>query len=378
MALRRIGDLDVALHGGTVFVRAPGRGFGARVPAAAVAILAFCDAPRTRDEVVGTFGPPGGQLYDALAGAGFLEDPATADATPVFFQNFASLDTHRRMLGDRVRLEAYADALREVVRPEHTVVDAGTGSGVLAMLAARAGARQVFGVDNAEILEQARAVVDANGLADTVALVPGDFRTVALPSPVQVLVTETFGALAYAEGAAPDLRACLAANGPDATVIPASVELWCAPVGPALAAEIAEGYGDWGGLTFAPLAEAARHRGVTWEIPVSALLAEPVRLTAAPWPGFTDRHTGSARFGVDPRAVGGLAAWFDLQMSPSVRLSTGPSAPLTHWKQVFLPLPALGGVALELELAFAPPANDRRGLEVQGTANGAPVFWRVR
>ncbi|MCB9675076.1 MAG: 50S ribosomal protein L11 methyltransferase [Alphaproteobacteria bacterium] len=382
MALARIRDLDLSLIDNRVLLRAPGRGIGAKVPTLAVAVLSFCDQPRTREQVVQAFGPPGGQLYDGLAELGVLVDPDAALDTPVFFQNFASLDTHRRMLADRLRLDAYRDGLNEVVTPDSVVVDAGTGSGVLAMLAARAGAKRVYGIDNAEVLEHARAVVEANGLAETIALHAGDFRTAKLPEPAQVLVTETFGALAYAEGATPDLQACLANNGADAVVVPSHVELWVAPVGPATRQAAFAGFATYGDLSFAPLEEASRHRGIMTEVPADALLAEPVRLSRREWPRDSDAFTATARFDIEG-AIGGLCAWFDLQMSPGVRLSTGPRAPLTHWKHTFLPLDPLEvRGALELVLRFGPPANDRRGYEVEGeirTAQGVvPVSWRVR
>lgn len=375
--LQRIRDLDISLLGPALWVRAPGRGFAARVNPIAIAVLAFCDAPRRREEVGAAFGPPGEQMYDGLASAGLLVPPDRALDTPVFFQNFASLDTHRRMLADRVRLDAYAAALREVVRPGDVVVDAGTGSGILAMLAAKAGARRVFAVDNAEILGPAREVVAANGLAGAVELVAGDFRSVELPERASVLVTETFGALAWAEGAAPDLRACLARNAPDATVIPARVELWFAPVDRATSAGVLAGFSAYDGIDFGPLRAASAHRAVTTEIPAGALVGEPVCLADRAWPGESDVFEGEGVLAArEPFA--GLAAWFDVGLSPSVRLSTGPSAPMTHWKQVWLPLPELPAGEHAVKLRFQPPANDRRGFEVEGTVGGRPVFWRVR
>ena len=125
--LVRIRDLDLSFDGDRIRLRAPTRGIGARVPTMAVAVLSFCSEPRSSEQVAQVFGPPGVQLFEGLAQLGVLVPPDDALDTPVFFQNFSSLDTHRRMLDDRVRLEAYRDALKEVVRPDHVVVDAGTG-----------------------------------------------------------------------------------------------------------------------------------------------------------------------------------------------------------------------------------------------------------
>src|SRR5439155_8260682 len=55
---------------------------------------------------------------------------------------FDSAAIHVQMLDDRPRTEAFIAALRDAVRPDDVVVDLGTGTGVLALCAAEAGARR--------------------------------------------------------------------------------------------------------------------------------------------------------------------------------------------------------------------------------------------
>jgi predicted RNA methylase len=62
-------------------------------------------------------------------------------ATPFPVLQAASLLNHRS------RIQKFEAALKQVVTPESYVVDLGTGSGVLALLAAKAGARKVTAVD---------------------------------------------------------------------------------------------------------------------------------------------------------------------------------------------------------------------------------------
>src|SRR5687767_4208617 len=69
-------------------------------------------------------------------------DPAIIGIRRVAVSNLVA-PWHFRMLHDRVRNDAYARAIRSAIKPHHHVLEIGTGAGLLAMLCARAGARQV-------------------------------------------------------------------------------------------------------------------------------------------------------------------------------------------------------------------------------------------
>src|SRR5262245_61305029 len=106
---------------------------------------------------------------------------------------------HARMLHDSRRTSDYMAAVRAAVRPGDVVLDLGTGSGVLAVAAARAGARRVYAVEATDIAEVADRVFAANGVEDRVTLIPGWSRQVELPEPADVLVAEVIGSEPLAE-----------------------------------------------------------------------------------------------------------------------------------------------------------------------------------
>ncbi len=87
-------------------------------------------------------------------------------STPFSILHAASL------LSQSSRLSKFEQALKRVVTEESYVVDLGTGTGVLAMMAARAGARKVTAVEIDRIsVEYAKNAIKQNGLDDVIEVV---------------------------------------------------------------------------------------------------------------------------------------------------------------------------------------------------------------
>jgi type II protein arginine methyltransferase len=79
---------------------------------------------------------------------------------------------HFNMVRDAARNAAYEAALGRAVTAQTRVLEIGTGSGILAMMAARAGARHVVTCETVPaIAEAAREIVALNGFADRVRVV---------------------------------------------------------------------------------------------------------------------------------------------------------------------------------------------------------------
>lgn len=88
---------------------------------------------------------------------------------------------HFRIVHDQVRNQAYADALKRFVEPGMIVFEIGAGTGLLAMLAARAGAAHVYTCERrADVAEAARAIIARNGLADRITVIARDANQVRL------------------------------------------------------------------------------------------------------------------------------------------------------------------------------------------------------
>jgi precorrin-6B methylase 2 len=100
---------------------------------------------------------------------------------------------HGRMLHDERRTGDFLAALALAVRPGDVVLDIGTGSGVLSVAAARAGAARVYAVEASDIAQVAERVFAENGVGDRVTLIPGWSREIELPERADVLVSEIIG-----------------------------------------------------------------------------------------------------------------------------------------------------------------------------------------
>ena len=125
-------------------------------------------------------------LGDVLLEVGRLVDAIACyrraiDCDPSFIQAHIGLDNvlkkltpmwHVPMMNDRIRNDAYFAALRAAVTPDTKVLEIGTGSGLLAMMAARLGASRVTTCEAVtEIAATARAIVADNGLTPPVTVV---------------------------------------------------------------------------------------------------------------------------------------------------------------------------------------------------------------
>src|SRR5690606_10379763 len=116
------------------------------------------------------------------------------------------------------------------------------------------------------------------------------FGKIQLPEPVDAIVTETFGALALAEGASDDLRACAARNlRPGGVVVPSGIDLWLAPIGDrAIFDETIEAFEAPDGVKLTPLRRLALGRTRNLDLAPASLLAPPQRWASLRWPDQGD------------------------------------------------------------------------------------------
>ncbi|MHB0961282.1 MAG: 50S ribosomal protein L11 methyltransferase [Pirellulaceae bacterium] len=298
-----------------------------------------------------------------------------------YLKPYGDIELQRRMVSDRPRTNAFAAAIRQVVRPGDVVLDVGTGTGILAMLAAQAGARKIYAIDATDIAEVATALVQVNGLADRIHVLQGRAGELHLEQKVDLIMSEWLGNAAFAEGM---LHAVLEARdhnlAPTGRMLPSTVRVLIAPLDEPILYHT-EGPGFWRepihGLDFSSLQEMELSQGRTTQIRVdpAALLAagqtllELDLLTASAEDAWSERELEfvSLRDGV----LNGFCVWFEAELSPQVTLDTGPLSPETHWAQTYLsfsPRPVRAGqrVVVNVDFSYDPdPADVRRHVDLR-------------
>jgi protein arginine N-methyltransferase 1 len=106
-----------------------------------------------------------------------------------------SLDQFASMFSDKIRMDAYMEAIAQTVRPNDAVVDLGCGPGIFALLACKAGARRVYAIDTNGVVDFGRQLAAANGFADRILFLRGDSRRILLPERANVIVADVRGVL---------------------------------------------------------------------------------------------------------------------------------------------------------------------------------------
>ncbi len=138
---------------------------------------------------------------------------------------------HFAMLNDQERNQAFQQALEKAVTPRTRVLDIGTGSGLLALMAARAGACRVTACESLPVMaHMARRIVEGNGMADRITVVAKASQDLRLgrdlPQPADLLVTEIFDAGLLGEKVIPTIRhAREHLLAPGATIIPRAARI---------------------------------------------------------------------------------------------------------------------------------------------------------
>lgn len=269
------------------------------------------------------------------------------------------IEAQRRLLADRIRNTAYAEAIRRAIVPKRTrVADLGTGTGFLSILCERAGARSVWACDgDAGVIKLAKQTAKDNRTT-RIRFVHGHSTQLAPPEPVDVLVSEILGHFAGEEHLVESLVDARRWLAPGGRMIPATVDQWLCPVSGDTVQRGIDVFAGHQGIDLSAARGIALQNGYVRTLAPAELLdggRAGQRIDRMRFPGDEpSRRRGAATWTLPAGPIHGFCLWWEAELWEGVSLSTSPLQPPTHWEQVYLPLAqpllAKAGDRLDAEL----------------------------
>lgn len=256
-----------------------------------------------------------------------------------------TLDEHYGYLSDRVKLEQYQAAIDRLVRPEHVVLDLGCGSGLLGLMALRAGARKVLFVEEGAIIEVARQTVADAGFADKAEFFQVNSFELTLPKQVDVVICDHVGYFGFDYGIL-DLLADAKQRflKPNGIIVPTRIELKLAPVESAACRKLVGQWRDgsvpdeysWLGTTAANTKHATQFEQQDLLAEAETLAMLELGAEASPYLSWNAEFS-CARDGT----LDGVAGWFDCRLTNDIHMTNSPvTEEHLDRPQAFFPLDA--------------------------------------
>ncbi|KAK9506447.1 hypothetical protein O3M35_008385 [Rhynocoris fuscipes] len=275
---------------------------------------------------------------------------------------------HFRMLNDSNRNKCYRNAILKKIKQGHkTIIDIGTGTGLLSIYAKLEGAEIVYACDYSEnMIDIANQVVSSNLNPDSIVIIPKMSNDITIPSDIpyrcSLVVTEVMDAAVFGERI---LQTLLHAwekllPSPSATfpyrVIPHKAMIYIAPVQCLKIARLNQVLGEerniirainFGNIRFIPI-KTEPYDTENLRIVEYSCLSDTVEIISVNFNDFSEMELiidGSKdieNFIINCNREGfidAIAVWFDLYLDNEIILSSSPK--VSHdccWDQAIFPL----------------------------------------
>ncbi|CAL8292449.1 unnamed protein product [Boreogadus saida] len=145
-----------------------------------------------------THSPHGASLLSS-PGRGKMAKPLNPEemtSRDYYFDSYAHFGIHEEMLKDEVRTLAYRNSMyhNKHAFKDKVVLDVGSGTGILSMFAAKAGAKHVYGIECSSISEYSERIIKSNHLDSVITIFRGKVEEVELPvEKVDIIISEWMG-----------------------------------------------------------------------------------------------------------------------------------------------------------------------------------------
>jgi type III protein arginine methyltransferase len=252
------------------------------------------------------------------------------------------------MMNDSVRNAAYGSAIAKAVRRGDHVLEIGTGSGLLAMMAARCGARHVTTCEMLEALaESARGIIARNGFGSVISVIPEASTKLTiledLGEPADVLISEIVASDLIGEGLLESFQdAAARLLKPHARIVPARAWIRGQLAGSAqieryLRVGTVAGFDLEAFNEFSPVTLFPEDLGVTLDS-----YSDPFDVFEFDFEKQRDFPSAKKRLSATATRAGlchGVLQWIRLQLCDGIELENSPGASSDragkgHWKPI--------------------------------------------
>ncbi|MDQ3022476.1 MAG: methyltransferase domain-containing protein [Bacteroidota bacterium] len=170
-----------------------------------------------------------GKAYVKIKASPYFTSLYYSVANSSYFSNFFE---HEKMLIDRARMDTYHKAITDEVKEGDTVIDLGTGTGILSFFAASKSPKKIYAIDHGKIIESAKIVSKHNNIKN-IEFVNVNSKNFDLNSneKADIIIHEQIGALLFDEHMVVnilDLRDRVLKKG--GKILPGKFEVYIEPV----------------------------------------------------------------------------------------------------------------------------------------------------
>jgi len=145
--------------------------------------------------------------------SGFIADRSepklqrkTEDPDRYYFDSYSQSYIHEVMLKDTQRTLAYENAITPHLFKDKVVLDVGSGTGILSLFAARAGAKAVYAVDDSNLHDVAKCIIQKNNYQKVIHPIKAKIEHAKLPAEqVDIIVSEWMGYALFFESMLPSV-----------------------------------------------------------------------------------------------------------------------------------------------------------------------------
>lgn len=253
------------------------------------------------------------------------------------------LEYHRNMLADKVRNGAFFRALEKVIRKNHTIADLGSGTGFLAFVARKLGAKEVYLYEHADIINLSRKIAKNNKINKIHFF--QEYSTAFInPPSVDLIISETLGNYVFEEHIIQTIEDGKRFLNPGGIIIPHRIEQFVAPI---VTDRFYKDFLVWDnvgyGLDYSAAKEMSLNNIYVRDFKPDDLLDNGK--SAEKWDSldFYKKNKSSRKGNVGWEikkdvVIYGFAVWWSCELIEGIELSTSPFSPKTHWEQLYFPV----------------------------------------